>query len=123
VQAHIDAAPYPPSERQLAKRIGVSPSALGAWRAPKSLPREKHLRAAARVVGVPYAQVLRAALQDAGYLQSEALPAESDLVETLAGTSLDEKQVEAIVRRVLGAPKRSDEGAVPQRATRRRGAQ
>lgn len=69
VREHIDGSPYPPSERQVAKRLGISPTALANWRSPRSLPGAENLRSLARLTGVPYAQVLRAALEDAGYLE------------------------------------------------------
>lgn len=69
--AHIEAQAYPISERQIAMRIGITQSGLARWRAPgmKRLPEAEHLRAAARVLGVPYRVVLEAALYDTGYLQ------------------------------------------------------
>lgn len=67
VQAHIDSAPYPPSERQVAAKLGVSPTALSKWRAPKRLPDVENLRSLARLAGVPYSTVLEAALADTGY--------------------------------------------------------
>lgn len=67
VQAHIDASPYPPSERQVAMKLGISPTALSNWRAPKRLPDVENLRALARLTGVPYSEVLEAALTDTGY--------------------------------------------------------
>jgi transcriptional regulator with XRE-family HTH domain len=71
VQRHIDAAPYPPSVRQVALRIGISPQALWNWRTPRALPSVENLRALSSVTGTPYAEVLDAALRDAGYLPAE----------------------------------------------------
>lgn len=75
IQAHIDSADYAPSARTLAKRIGISPTAFGHWRTGglKRLPAAENLRAAARVLGVPYSHVLRAALLDADYLEDEVM--------------------------------------------------
>lgn len=73
IQSHIDKAPYPPSERQVAHRLGVSPTTLGNWRDPKKLPSRENLQAIADLVGVRYAVVLDAALMDTGY--HEAAPA------------------------------------------------
>lgn len=67
VQGHIDSSPYPPSERQVAARIGISPTALSNWRKPKRLPEVENLRALGRLAGVPYSDVLEAALEDTGY--------------------------------------------------------
>lgn len=73
IQRHIDNAPYPPSERTLARKLGVSPTTLGNWRDPKKLPSRENLQAIADLVGVRYSVVLDAALMDTGY--HEASPA------------------------------------------------
>jgi len=67
IQKHIDNAPYPPSERQVAHKLGVSPNALRFWRDPKKLPSRENLQAIADLVGVRYSVVLDAALHDTGY--------------------------------------------------------
>lgn len=67
VQAHIDSSPYPPSYRQVARRLGITPTTLTNWRDPQDLPRQTNLRALATLTGVPYDDVLRAALTDTGY--------------------------------------------------------
>jgi transcriptional regulator with XRE-family HTH domain len=67
LQRHIDAAPYPPSERQVAMRLGVSPTTLANWRDPKKLPSRENLQAIADLAGVRYSVVLDAALHDTGY--------------------------------------------------------
>lgn len=67
IQKHIDNAPYPPSERQVAHKLGVSPNALRFWRDPKKLPSRENLQAIADLVGVRYSVVLDAALWDTGY--------------------------------------------------------
>jgi len=67
IQRHIDAAPYPPSERQVAAKLGVSPTTLANWRELKRLPSRESLRSIADLVGVRYAVVLDAALRDTGY--------------------------------------------------------
>lgn len=67
LQSHIDSSPYPPSERQIAARLGVSPTTVGKWRDPKSLPTRENLQAIADLVGVRYSVVLDAALYDTGY--------------------------------------------------------
>lgn len=73
IQRHIDKQPYPPSERQVAAKLGVAPNALNYWRNPKKLPSRENLQAIADLVGVRYAVVLDAALMDTGY--HEAAPA------------------------------------------------
>lgn len=67
LQRHIDGEKYPPSERQVAARLGVSPTTLGNWRDPKKLPSRENLQAIADLVGVRYSVVLEAALWDTGY--------------------------------------------------------
>lgn len=75
LQRHIDAAPYPPSERQVAARLNVSPTTLANWREPKKLPSRENLQAIADLVGVRYSVVLDAALYDTGYHEASGLPA------------------------------------------------
>lgn len=67
VQEWRDSMPYPPSERQIAKRLGVSPSALGAWKRAESFPTATNLRALAAEIGAPYERLLNAVLIDQGY--------------------------------------------------------
>ncbi len=67
VQAWLDAQPYPPSQRKLAGRIGVSPSTLGDWKFARTAPAPDDLRALASELRMPYEAVLDAALIDAGY--------------------------------------------------------
>lgn len=67
LQHHIDSSPYPPSERQVAAKLGVSPTTLGNWRAPRNLPTRENLQAIADLIGVRYSVVLDAALYDTGY--------------------------------------------------------
>lgn len=71
VQAHIDSSPYPPSERAVAAKLGISPTALSNWKNPKKLPDRENLRSLAQLAGVPYRVVLSAALDDTGYLDPE----------------------------------------------------
>lgn len=54
----------------LADRIGISRQTLRQWRVGelRSLPTQANLAATAVEIGCPYAQVLDAALRDAGYL-------------------------------------------------------
>jgi transcriptional regulator with XRE-family HTH domain len=67
IQRHIDNAPYPPSERQIAAKLGVTPNTLKIWRDLKRLPSRENLEAIANLVGVRYAVALDAALRDTGY--------------------------------------------------------
>lgn len=73
IQNHIDTQPYGVSQRQIAGRLGVSPTTLANWRTPEKLIAKRHLSAIARLTGVPYPRVLDALLSDIGYL-SEASP-------------------------------------------------
>lgn len=115
LQRHIDAAPYPPSERQVAYRLRVSPTTLANWRDPKKLPSRENLQAIADLVGVRYAVVLDAALYDTGYHESEVvrirpattLEGQLDLAEraladfdrlSVAGESAERKRAELQAR-------------------------
>jgi transcriptional regulator with XRE-family HTH domain len=73
LQRHIDNAPYPPSERAVAHKLGVSPTTLGNWKDPKKLPSRENLQAIADLVGVRYSVVLDAALYDTGYHEGAAV--------------------------------------------------
>jgi transcriptional regulator with XRE-family HTH domain len=73
VQAHIDSAPYPPSLRQVAARLGVTATTLGNWRHPKDVPRQENLRALAELTGTPYPKVLEAALVDVGLITPDEI--------------------------------------------------
>jgi transcriptional regulator with XRE-family HTH domain len=70
LQRHIDTAPYPPTERAVARKLNVSPTTLANWRDPKKLPSRENLQAIADLVGVRYSVVLDAALYDTGYHES-----------------------------------------------------
>ncbi|MFC5268409.1 helix-turn-helix domain-containing protein [Kribbella qitaiheensis] len=118
IQTHIDNAPYPPSERQVAAKLGVSPNALRFWREPKKLPSRENLQAIADLVGVRYSVVLDAALFDTGYhenaavtplrrrpaatVEAELQAAEQDLAELprVAGAEGKRAELQAIVDRL-----------------------
>lgn len=68
IQEHIDAQPYPPSERRIALELGVSPTTLANWREPKRLLAKEHLVKIARLTRNPYRRVLDALLADIDYL-------------------------------------------------------
>lgn len=68
IQQHIDAQPYTPSERAIAKRLEVTPSTLSNWRTPKKLIEKRHIVAVAELAGVRYERALDALLDDIGYL-------------------------------------------------------
>lgn len=69
VQEWMDAIPYPPSQRKLAGRINVSPSALSDWKYGDGFPDPDALERLAAELGVPYERVLDAVLRDRGYRQ------------------------------------------------------
>jgi transcriptional regulator with XRE-family HTH domain len=70
IQQHVDNAPYPPSVRQLAARLKVSPTTVANWREPRDLPARENLVALAELTGRSYDEILDAALQDTGYRTS-----------------------------------------------------
>lgn len=67
VQEWLDSMPYPPSERQIARRVGVSASALGNWKRGEAFPSPANLRALAAEIGAPYERLLNGVLIDQGY--------------------------------------------------------
>lgn len=67
LQSHIDGEKYPPSERQIAAKLGVSPTSMRKYRNPKQLPSRETMEAIANLVGVRYSVVLDAVLYDTGY--------------------------------------------------------
>jgi transcriptional regulator with XRE-family HTH domain len=71
---HLDAQPYPVSQRQLAHRLGVAPSTIDNWRRPRELVAKEHLVRIAEVTGLGYTEVLEALLHDIGYLHAEQEP-------------------------------------------------
>lgn len=73
IQAHIDAQPYEVSTRQIAKKLGVSPTTLKNWQTPTKLIEKRHLVAISRLTGEPYPRVRDALLEDIGYM-NEADP-------------------------------------------------
>lgn len=68
IQEHMDSQPYGVSKRQVAGRLGVSPTTLDNWRTPTKLIEREHLKAISSLTGVPYLRVLDALLADIGYL-------------------------------------------------------
>lgn len=72
IQQHIDAQPYPVTERQVAKRLGVSQTTLTNWRTPKKLIAKAHVIAVAELAGVRYERARDALLEDIGYLNESS---------------------------------------------------
>ena len=73
IQTHIDAQQHGASIRKVALAIGVSPTTVSNWRNITELPSRENLEAIARVTGVTYAAVFRAASIDAGYITETTL--------------------------------------------------
>lgn len=71
IQQHMDSQPYGVSERQIAIKLGVSPTTLRNWKTPTRLIDKAHLVAISQMTGVPYSRVLDALLEDIGYLRPE----------------------------------------------------
>jgi lambda repressor-like predicted transcriptional regulator len=66
IQDHLDK--YGVKRAEFARRAGTTPQTVQNWiDRPTTLPRREHLEGVAAVIGVPYAVVLAAALEDAGY--------------------------------------------------------
>lgn len=68
VQRHLDS--YGVTEAAFAKRMGINPQTINAWRnrgGLKRLPERRILEAVARETRTPYEEVLHAALVDTGY--------------------------------------------------------
>lgn len=76
IQRHIDEQPYPPSERQIAKRLGVTQTTLTNWRTPKGLIEKRHIVEVAELAGVRYERALDALLDDIGYRTERDEPGE-----------------------------------------------
>ena len=71
IQKWMDAMPYPPSQRQLAKAIGVSHGLITEWKYARAFAGPEALERLAKEMRVPYEVVLDAALRDAGYRTPE----------------------------------------------------
>lgn len=67
IQLWMDSMPYPPTQRQLARRLEVSPSALTDWKYGRGFPSPENVRKVATEIGTPYEKVLDAVLRDRGY--------------------------------------------------------
>lgn len=74
IQTHMDEQPYRVTERQIAKRLGVTQTTLTNWRNPKKLIAKKHIVAVAALAGVRYERARDALLEDIGYLAEADQP-------------------------------------------------
>lgn len=79
VQDWMDAIPYPPSQRKLAARVGVSPSAMSDWKYGDGFPDPESLGRLAVEIGTPYERVLDAVLKDRGYRQPDRKEGDRDV--------------------------------------------
>lgn len=68
IQTWMDGMSYPPSQRKLAERVGVSPGLVSDWKYKDSMPAPDLVRALADEIGVRYERVLDAFLEDHGYI-------------------------------------------------------
>jgi hypothetical protein len=81
IQGHLDR--YGVTRAEFARRAGTTPQTVQNWKdRPTTLPRREHLEGVARVLGVPYAVVLNAALSDAGYRDSDEVTDLADAART-----------------------------------------
>lgn len=68
IDEHLGKMEFPPSKRQLAARLDVSPQTITNWQLGiHDLPDRENLEAVAAFVGKTYDDVLRAALAETGY--------------------------------------------------------
>lgn len=67
-----DGMAYPPSERQIARSLHASPSALKTWRNPEKMPEPRSLAAIAEVTATPFHRVVQAAIDDVGLFDEKA---------------------------------------------------
>lgn len=71
VEEFRDSQPFPPSIRAIARQAGIAESTFANWRDISKLPEPEHLRAFAAISKWSYAELLDAALIDAGYVRGE----------------------------------------------------
>lgn len=67
-----DGMAYPPSERQIARSLHASPSALKTWKNPEKMPEPRSLAAIAEVTATPFHRVVQAAIDDVGLFDEKA---------------------------------------------------
>lgn len=76
IQTRLAREQFKVSDRQLAHRLGVSPTTIGNWRGGlKALPAERNLRSVADFAGKSYEAVLFAALSETGHARGTRLEA------------------------------------------------
>lgn len=68
IERYADGQTYRPTDAAIARRLGVSKSAVGKWKRAEAMPTPGNLRTLSALLGVGYMRVLDAALADHGYL-------------------------------------------------------
>lgn len=61
-----DGMAYPPSYRKIAIDLEVSQSTFDTWKSPIEMPKVHNLLAISDLTGIPYRQVVDAAVEDTG---------------------------------------------------------
>ncbi|MGZ3337093.1 MAG: helix-turn-helix domain-containing protein [Isosphaeraceae bacterium] len=82
IQRHMDETRYNPKAADLARETGVSEQVLSKWRAKPVMPETALLLAFSRGTGIPYGELLCAAMEGRGLVPhgtALALPAEEFL--------------------------------------------
>lgn len=103
VQEWLDTFTYrPPSQRELAPRLGVSNSTLGDYKYARHMPPPAFVVRLSREIQVPYEKVLDAVLRDRGYRGDKLAQVE----ESLDGA---EAKLRAYVRDQRGDGGQADE--------------
>jgi hypothetical protein len=101
IQAYMDDPKhrYPPKPADLARETGVSDQVLSKWKARPTLPSPDQLIRVARGTGIPYADLLMAAVRGKGYVP----PSTRKEVEAAIGSAArdDREWVDAWMRAEL----------------------
>lgn len=74
VQEWMDSERYPPSQRKLARRVGISSSYLSQMKKGETFPNPGILERLAAEIHTPYELVLDAVLIDCGYRDERRIP-------------------------------------------------
>lgn len=90
IERYRDRQQWRPSNRRMASAIGISPTAFGNWQSISEPPKPEHLHSLSRLIGVPYEQLLHAALVDAGYREERGGDGRDAAPNTHAGGSPDD---------------------------------
>lgn len=110
--------PFSVSQAELARKVGVRPTALSQWKTGKTRPTPDNLRRLSTVTGVSYEILLDALLIDMGYRQEQrhGTPQEGTPNTRAAGSAAHHEHDD-----VMPAPPTADEfGLAANRAPRER---